>query len=120
KLENPPPGLRPGMSAEVDIAMPSRENVVAVPAGAVALDDGREVCFVVHDDGLERREVRLGQVTREMAEVTEGLAEGEQVVLNPSTDEEAEFETPLATRESNPARATTSRSPVSGVVAALQ
>jgi HlyD family secretion protein len=120
KLENAPPGLRPGMSAEVDIAMPSRENVVAVPAGAVAIDDGHEVCFVVHDDGLERREIKLGQVTREMAEVTEGLAEGEQVVLNPSTNEEAEFETPLAAHELNASAPTTSRAPVPGVVAALQ
>src|SRR5262249_23077870 len=114
KLENAPPGLRPGMSAEVDIAMPSRENVVAVPAGAVAIDDGHEVCFVVHDDGLERREIKLGQVTREMAEVTEGLAEGEQVVLNPSTNEEAEFETPLAAHELNASAPTTSRAPVPG------
>ena len=106
KLENPPRGLRPGMTAEVDIAMPRREHVLAIPAGAVALDDGHEVCFVVHEDGLERREVKLGQVTRDMAEVTEGLTEGEQVVLNPSTNEEAEFETPLGSHESTPSQTT--------------
>jgi HlyD family secretion protein len=119
KLENPPRGLRPGMTAEVDIAMPRRENVLAVPAGAVALEDGHEVCFVVHEDGLERREVKLGQVTRDMAEVTEGLTEGEQVVLNPSTNEEAEFETPLGTHEPTPSQTTTNRGSSSGVIAAL-
>jgi HlyD family secretion protein len=120
KLENAPRGLRPGMTAEVDIAMPRREHVLAVPAGAVALEDGREVCFVVHEDGLERREVRLGQVTRDMAEVTEGLTEGEQVVLNPSTDEDAEFETPLGSHEPTPSQTTTNRGSSMGVIAALQ
>ncbi len=120
KLENPPRGLRPGMTAEVDIAMPRREQVLAVPAGAVALDDGHDVCFVVHEDGLERREIKLGQVTRDMAEVTEGLTEGEQVVLNPSSTEEAEFETPLGSHESTPSQTTTNRGSSSSVIAALQ
>ena len=84
KLENVPGGLRPGMTAEVEIAMPRLENVLAVPSEAVLVENGHDVCFVVHEDGLERREVKLGQVTRDLAEVTQGLEEGEQVVLNPS------------------------------------
>jgi len=119
KLENAPRGLRPGMTAAVDIAMPRRENVLAVPPGAVTLEDGHEVCFVVHEDGLERREVKLGQVTRDLAEVTEGLTEGEQIVLNPSSNEEAEFETSLGAHDSAPSQATTDRSSSSGVIAAL-
>jgi HlyD family secretion protein len=91
KLTDVLPGLRPGMTAHVQIAMPRRQNVLAVPPEAVADDDGQNVCFVVHDAGLERREVKLGEVTRDMTEVTDGLREGEQVVLNPSIDE-AELE----------------------------
>jgi HlyD family secretion protein len=83
KLEDPPSSLKPGMTAQVELEMPGRENVLAVRSEAVTLDDGQDVCFVVHEDGLERREVKLGQVTREMTEVTQGLREGEQVVLNP-------------------------------------
>jgi HlyD family secretion protein len=87
KLKNPPRGLRPGMTAQVEIAMPPRENVLAVPSEAVALADGHDVCFVVRDSGVERREVKLGEVTGEMTEVKDGLREGEQVVLNPQIDE---------------------------------
>jgi HlyD family secretion protein len=87
KLKNPPRGLRPGMTAHVEITMPPRENVLAVPSEAVALADGHDVCFVVRDSGVERRAVKLGEVTREMTEVREGLQEGEQVVLNPQIDE---------------------------------
>ena len=75
------------MTAEVEIAMPRRTNVLAVPAEAVRSEDGHDVCLVVHEDGLERREVKLGQVTRDMAEVTQGLQEGEQVVLNPLSED---------------------------------
>ncbi len=65
KLVKTPEGLRPGMTAQVEIAMPQRQNVLAVPSEAVGMADGHDVCFVVHEDGLERRDVKLGQVTRE-------------------------------------------------------
>jgi HlyD family secretion protein len=87
KLKNPVRGLRPGMTAQVEIAMPPRENVLAVPSEAVSLADGHDVCFVVGDSGVERRAVTLGEVTGEMTEVKDGLREGEQVVLNPQVDE---------------------------------
>jgi HlyD family secretion protein len=86
-LENSIEGLRPGMTAEVELAMPRRENVLAIPPEAVRLENGHDVCLVVHEDGLEHREVKLGEVTSDMAEVTAGLAEGEQIVLNPSRDD---------------------------------
>ena len=40
--------------------------------------------------GLERRDVKLGEVTLHVTEVTDGLRDGEQVVLNPQV-EEADF-----------------------------
>lgn len=75
------------MTAQIEIVMPRRQNVLAVPSEAVTSDDGHDVCFVVHEEGLERRDVKLGQVTRQMTEVTDGLREGEQVVLNPRVEE---------------------------------
>ena len=77
KLEKTPDGLRPGMTAQIEIAMPQRKNVLAVPSEAIGLADGHDVCFVVHEDGLERRDVKVGEVTRELTEVTNGLREGE-------------------------------------------
>ena len=67
--------------------MPRLENVLAVPSEAVLFENGHDFCFVVHEDGLERREVKLGQVTLELSEVTEGLEEGEQVVINAPKDD---------------------------------
>ena len=87
KLDNVWEGLRPGMTAEVEISMPRRENVLAIPSEAILIDHGFDVCFVVHEDSLERRQVKLGKTTRELVEVTEGLEAGEQVVLNPQPDD---------------------------------
>jgi hypothetical protein len=67
------------------------------------LADGHDICYVVHVSGLERREVKLGKVTRDLAEVTAGLEEGEQIVLNPTGDDEAETETMLTGSEATPA-----------------
>ena len=87
KLENVPSGLKPGMTAEVEFSMPRRENVLAIPSEAILFENGYEVCFVVHEDSLERRQVKLGTTTRELVEVTQGLEAGEQVVLNPQADD---------------------------------
>ena len=84
KIENPPRGILPGMTAEVEIALDRKEHVLAVPTVAIAHEEGREFCYVVHDEGLERREVKLGEGTRDLLEISEGLHEGEQVVLNPA------------------------------------
>ena len=72
KLDGPIPGLKPGMTAQVELEMPPRENVLAVPSEAVTSDDGQDVCFVVHGEDVERRPVKLGRVTQEMTEVTAG------------------------------------------------
>ena len=85
------------MTAEVKIALPRVENVLAVPSDAVRFENGHDFCFVVHEDGLERREVKLGQVTSELSEVTEGLEEGEQVVINPPKEDLEPEDSPVRT-----------------------
>ena len=87
KLDSVPEGLKPGMSAEVELSMPGRENVLAVPSEAIVTDHGYDICFVVHEDSLERRQVTVGNTTRTLVEVTQGLEAGEQVVLNPQRDD---------------------------------
>jgi HlyD family secretion protein len=86
KLDHTFKGIRPGLTAHVDIRLDRRDQVIAVPAEAVVSEGGQDVCYVAHEDGLERREITLGQATQELLEVTNGLDEGEQVILNPPRD----------------------------------
>jgi HlyD family secretion protein len=99
KINNPPRGILPGMTARVEIALKARDDVLAVPAQAVASEEGHKFCYVAHDESLERREVKLGESTEDFLEISQGLQEGEQVVLNPSPDamrDDISEETPLA------------------------
>ena len=79
-----PGGSVPGMTAEVEVDVDRRLDVLAVPTEAVAVEHGRDICYVAGLDGLERRPVTLGRSNRNLMEVTGGWREGEQVVLNPS------------------------------------
>jgi len=85
KLNRVAPGLKPGMTTCVDIALAHRNRVLAVPHEAVRVDGERKVCFVAHDEQLECREVEIGEDTTDLIEVTGGLQEGELVALNPPT-----------------------------------
>ena len=87
QLDTIPPGLRPGMSAEVEVMTERRNDVLTIPPEALAVEDGRDVCYVASEDGLERREVKLGQATTDQLEVMEGLNEGEAVVLEPDKND---------------------------------
>ena len=60
------------MTTRVDITLSRRENVLAIPHEAVRSDRGKKVCFVAHDESLERREVRIGQETTDLVEVIDG------------------------------------------------
>lgn len=87
KLDHSIKGIRPGLTARVDIRLDRRDQVITVPTEAVVSRGGRDVCYVAHEDGLERREVRVGQSNQDLLEVTDGLGEGEQVVLHPTFDD---------------------------------
>jgi len=74
---------------EADRALPAGQPGVAailVPRAAVRQDAGRDVVFVVHDDRLERRAVRLGAARGDTAVVVAGVAAGERVVVEGPAD----------------------------------
>jgi HlyD family secretion protein len=85
-LEVIPPGLLPGMSAEVEVQAGRCRDVLAVPTEAVSIDHDRKVCYVIGPSGLERREITPGWFTPDLVEVTYGLKEGEFVALNQPRD----------------------------------
>ena len=84
RVDTVPRGLRPGMTAEVEIRTVNRPNALVIPADAMTVENGQEVCYVAVDDRLERREIKVGQAMRDLLEVTEGVDEGDAVVLDPT------------------------------------
>lgn len=73
--------MRPGMFVRAEIVLEAHEGVLLVPAAAIVLRDGATAVFIVEAQQALRRTVGVGLATEESAEITEGLKEGQQVVI---------------------------------------
>jgi RND family efflux transporter MFP subunit len=83
-LPNSDGALKPGMFADVDIevARGTRDAVLAVPAGAVQEDGGRQIVFVAVGEGrFERRVIEAGAAGHDWVPIRTGLAPGDVVVV---------------------------------------
>lgn len=94
-LENPPKNLKPGLSASADIITASKKDVLAVPISALVLrekdEEGdkkkkkeeEEGVYTVTDNRVAFQPVKKGIIGEMMIEITEGLEEGQQIVVGP-------------------------------------
>jgi HlyD family secretion protein len=70
-----------GYSADVEIVLSGRPNVLRVPTAA--LIEGGKVMLLNADSGkLEERKVKVGIANWEFTEIVEGLSEGERIVVS--------------------------------------
>ncbi|HYS11858.1 MAG TPA: efflux RND transporter periplasmic adaptor subunit [Burkholderiaceae bacterium] len=69
-----------GYSADVEIVLDTRENVLRVPAAALL--EGGSVLVVGADGKLQERKVKAGLANWEYTEVLEGIAAGERIVTS--------------------------------------
>ena len=77
-------GLRPGMSAEVEIVVAEHKDVLTIPVAAIVEKDQEHYCWVQTFSGPENRKITLGDSNDIFTVVDSGLREGDQVFLNPS------------------------------------
>lgn len=80
---NPDEGLKPGMSAKVEILVEHLENVLVIPIKCIISQADKKICFVKTDDRIEEREVTTGSFGEAFVHIKSGLAEGEDILLNP-------------------------------------
>ncbi len=97
-------GLKPGMSAGVEVILARHKDVVRIPVAAVIeTEEDVSVCWVKNGDDLERRELELGDSNDVFIVVKSGVQEGEDVVLNPlAILEEAQKEVQKQQRKTVP------------------
>ncbi|MHC5540160.1 efflux RND transporter periplasmic adaptor subunit, partial [Singulisphaera rosea] len=85
-IDEPISGLRPGMTAQVDILVTELDNVLSVPVQAVVSYDRKDHVAVKRPDGgVDWREVTLGMTNDKSVEVKEGVKPGESVSLEPAS-----------------------------------
>lgn len=73
-------GLRPGMFARVRLAVAESPAAVLLPRAALLEQEGRYFVFTVKEGVAVRREVTVGLLDENFAEITSGVAAGEAVV----------------------------------------
>ena len=75
-----PGRLLVGYSADIEVILAVRDNVVRVPTSA--LQEGGRVLIANNDGKLEARTIKTGLANWEFTEVLDGLAAGEHVVTS--------------------------------------
>jgi len=93
-------GVKPGMSAKVEILVDKIDNCVYVPVQAVSPDGDKQVCYIGRASNPERREVQIGEFNDEFIEIKNGLHEGELVLLRPPQG--VETQAPSQTQDHKP------------------
>lgn len=84
--DTPPPGLRTGMSATVEVVTAQAESTLYVPAGAVhPKSDDLATILIRHDGRTTTRTVRTGVRGDRYVAVTSGLTAGDHVVMPAGT-----------------------------------
>ena len=81
-LRSFPDGLLPGMDARVEIVTETMPDALVVPLVAVDHEGEAPACYVLGEDGIERRDVTLGTYHPLVVEVVDGLDEGDRVVTD--------------------------------------
>jgi HlyD family secretion protein len=80
--------LKTRMSCKVEILVRRLEDVLLVPIQVVANRGGRKVCYVAAAAGAQERQVTTGAFTDTLVQITGGLEEDEEILLNPPLFEE--------------------------------
>jgi HlyD family secretion protein len=102
RIDNLIEGLRPGMTAEVEVLVTELDNVLSVPIESLLVYDGKYYDIVAvkkPGGGFEWRDVILGTGNEKFVEIKEGIRSGEAVILNPISlmneeEKRAKFSTP--------------------------
>lgn len=86
ELSNPGALLKPGMFAQVELAVAAKAKVLTVPVSAVIDSGTRQIVLVQAKEGreggrFEPRAVKLGARSDDYVEVLDGVKDGEPVVV---------------------------------------
>jgi multidrug resistance efflux pump len=76
-------GLKPGMSAEVEVIIDRHADVLTIPVAAVVETAQGDFCWVKTVDRVKRQSLQLGDTNDMFIVVKAGVKEGDEVVLDP-------------------------------------
>lgn len=75
--------VKPGMSADVEVIVSKKENVLIIPSQAIMEKNDAKYVYVSKGSRAVLRQIKTGQFNWTYTEVTEGLQDGDVVITNP-------------------------------------
>ncbi len=78
--------LGDGYRVEIRVVIWEHDDILTIPTSALFREGDAWAVYRVDDDDAVLREVEIGQRTGLTAEVTDGLDEGDRIVIHPSDD----------------------------------
>ncbi|MBN2543389.1 efflux RND transporter periplasmic adaptor subunit, partial [bacterium] len=76
--------IKPGMTADLDIIVSQAKNTLVIPREAVKEEGTQSIVMVKVDNEITKRTVKTGLEGDVNIEISEGLKEGETILLSPS------------------------------------
>lgn len=106
-LENPSLELYPGMYADVRLDLVRHPAALELPSTAIGTGERGSFVYLVRDGRLEATPVRLGITSEGWVEITDGVAEADEVVTNlgPTLHQGEPVRSLLAAEDGSPAQA---------------
>jgi multidrug efflux pump subunit AcrA (membrane-fusion protein) len=85
RITDPDNRIKAGMFSKVRITTEIKQKVVLVPSEAILTRFGEKQVYVVKDDTVEKRIIKVGLEVDEVSEIVSGLAAGEVIVYQGQT-----------------------------------
>lgn len=77
--------LKPGFNVLIEIVT-NEADVLTLPANAIQQEDEATFVYVVEAGKVKRKDVKIGMVDAEKMEITDGLTDEDEVIVNPPED----------------------------------
>lgn len=79
-------GLKAEFDCDVDILLAEVKNVIKIPSESLKTDKtGKSYVYIINGDKAKEVAVKIGTESDTEIQITEGLKNGDKVILNPST-----------------------------------
>ena len=80
EISNEDEKLKPGMFANTNIVVGTKENTIVIPKIAILEDENLNIVFVKEQNGYHRHVVQIGIISDQFTEILTGLKSGDEVV----------------------------------------
>ncbi|MBI5641637.1 MAG: efflux RND transporter periplasmic adaptor subunit [Nitrospirae bacterium] len=77
--------IKPGMSADVEVVVDRARDVLIVPSQAIVENNNEKFVYVVRGGRAVKTKVRSGLFNWSFVEITEGIREGDSIVITPDS-----------------------------------